>query len=53
MVQELNHNKHEVRDELGAQQKTTETKIDILDAKIGKLEAENFTLRNELISVQE
>ena len=52
MVQELNHNKHEVRDELGAKQKTTETKIDILDAKIGKLEAENFTLRNELISVQ-
>ena len=42
-----------MRDELTSLQKTSDTKLDILDAKLGKLEAENFSLRNELINVQE
>lgn len=35
-----------MRDELSSQQKTSESKLDIMDAKLSKLEAENFSLRN-------
>lgn len=30
-----------------------ESKVDILEAKIAKLEADNFSLRNEVVNMQE